>query len=167
MDYSEINTIRTQYQAGLWPQFLQMVQIGSLRGWSGQSVELNFPVVGIVGENGSGKSTLMKVAASVYDNKDKDKRFYPSAFFVETHWDKIEGVEIDFRVKRGPNVESFRIRKPSQRWRVPENGPKRDVFLLDIARTLPLVGRRIPATIESSVVFPQPLGPTSIVISPG
>jgi len=138
MDYTEINSIRTQYQAGLWPQFLQMVQIEGLRGWSGQSVELNYPVVGIVGENGSGKSTLMKVAASVYDNKDKDKRFYPSAFFVETHWDKIEGVEIDFRVKRGPNVESFRIKKPSKRWRVPENGPKRDVFLLDIARTLPL-----------------------------
>ena len=137
-DYTEINTIRTQYQAGLWPQFLQMVQIDGLRGWSGQSVELNFPVVGIVGENGSGKSTLMKVAASVYDNKDKDKRFYPSAFFVETHWDKIEGVEINFRVKRGPNVESFRIKKPSKRWRGPENGPKRDVFLLDIARTLPL-----------------------------
>lgn len=138
MDYAEISTIRTQYQAGLWPQFLQMVQIDGLRGWSGQSVELNFPVVGVVGENGSGKSTLMKVAASVYDNKDKKKRFYPSAFFVETHWDKIEGVVIDFRVKRGPNVESFRIKKPSKRWRVPENGPKRDVFLLDIARTLPL-----------------------------
>jgi predicted ATPase len=138
MDYAEISTIRTQYQAGLWPQFLQMVQIDGLRGWSGQSVELNFPVVGVVGENGSGKSTLMKVAASLYDNKDKNKRFYPSAFFVETHWDKIEGVVIDFRVKRGPNVESFRIKKPSKRWRVPENGPKRDVFLLDIARTLPL-----------------------------
>ena len=82
MDYTEINAIRNQYQAGLWPQFLQMVQIDGLRGWSGQSVEFNFPVVAIVGENGSGKSTLMKVAASVYDNKDKDKRFYPSAFFL-------------------------------------------------------------------------------------
>jgi predicted ATPase len=138
MDYTEIKTIRTQYQAGLWPQFLQMVEIHGLRGWSGQSVELNFPVVGIVGENGSGKSTLMKVAASVYDNKDKKKRFYPSAFFVETHWDKIEGVAINFRVRRGPNVETFRMNKPSKRWRVPENGPRRDVFMLDIARTLPL-----------------------------
>jgi hypothetical protein len=123
MDYTEVNTIRNQYQSGLWPQFLQMVQIDGLRGWSGQSVELNYPVVGIVGENGSGKSTLMKVAASVYDNKDKEKRFYPSAFFVETHWDKIEGVVIDFRVKRGPNVESFRIKKPSKRWRVPDLPP--------------------------------------------
>lgn len=138
MDHEEINTIRRQFQAGQWPQFLQMVSIEGLRGWSGQSVEFNFPVVAVVGENGSGKSTLMKVAACVYDNKDKERRFYPSAFFVETHWDKIQGVKIEFRVKRGQNVESFRITKPTQRWRVPETAPKRDVFLLDIARTLPL-----------------------------
>ena len=138
MDHAEINTIRGQYQAGMWPQFLQMVQIDGLRGWTGQSVEFNFPVVAVVGENGSGKSTLMKIAACVYDSKDKDKRFYPSAFFVETHWDTIQGVRIDFRVKRGPNVESFRMTKLTQRWRVPDNAPKREVFLLDIARTLPL-----------------------------
>lgn len=160
MDHAEISTIRTQHQAGKWPQFLQMVQIEGLRGWSGQAVEFNFPVVAIVGENGSGKSTLMKVAACAYDNKDKDKRFYPSAFFVETHWDKIQGVRIDFRVKRGANIESFRITKPSQRWRVPDNAPKRDVFLLDIARTLPLdasagyakIARSAAAEIESSEI---------------
>lgn len=163
MDVAEINTIRGQYQAGLWPQFLQMVQIDGLRGWSGQAVEFNFPVVAIVGENGSGKSTLMKVAACVYDNKDKEKRFYPSSFFVETHWDKIQGVKIDFRVKRGPNVESFRITKPTQRWRVPDNAPKREVFLLDIARTLPLdasvgyakIARSAAAEVESADINDQ------------
>lgn len=160
MDHTEINTIRGQYQAGMWPQFLQMVQIEGLRGWTGQSVEFNFPVVAIVGENGSGKSTLMKVAACVYDNKEKDRRFYPSTFFVETHWDSIQGVKIDFRVKRGPNVESFRMTKPTQRWRVPENAPKREVFLLDIARTLPLdasvgyakIARSAAAEIESAEI---------------
>ncbi|GER12469.1 ATP-dependent nuclease [Variovorax boronicumulans] len=158
MDHAEINTIRGQYQAGMWPQFLQMVQIEGLRGWTGQAVEFNFPVVAIVGENGSGKSTLMKVAACVYDNKEKEKRFYPSTFFVETHWDTIQGVKIDYRVKRGPNVESFRITKPTARWRVPENGPKREVFLLDIARTLPLdasvgyakIARSAAAEVESA-----------------
>lgn len=137
MDH-EVNTIRSQFQSGHWPQFLQMVQIDGLRGWTGQAVELNFPVVAVVGENGTGKSTLLKVAACVYDNEDKDKRFYPSIFFVETVWDQIQGVKIDYRVKRGPNVESFRITKLTQRWRVSENAPKRNVFLLDIARTLPL-----------------------------
>jgi len=137
-----------------------MVQIDGLRGWAGQAVELNFPVVAVVGENGSGKSTLMKIAACVYDSKDKEKRFYPSAFFVETHWDKIQGVRIDFRVKRGPNVDSFRMTKLTQRWRVPDNAPKRDVFLLDIARTLPLdasvgyakIARSAAAEIESAEI---------------
>lgn len=160
MDHAEINTIRAQFQAGLWPQFLQMLKIDGLRGWSGQAIELNFPVVAIVGENGAGKSTLLKVAACVYDNKDKEKRFYPSAFFVETHWDKIQGVNIDFRVKRGANVESFRVTKPTKRWRVPENGPKRDVFLLDISRTLPLdasagyakIARSAAAEVESAEI---------------
>ncbi len=138
MDQSEINTIRSQYQAGQWPQFLQMVQITGLRGWTGQSVEFRFPVVAIVGENGSGKSTLMKAAASVYENKDKKKRFFPSAFFVETHWDKIQSVTLEYVVKRGTNIETFRIKKATARWRKPKKLPMRDVFLLDIARTLPL-----------------------------
>lgn len=160
MDHAEINAIRGQFQAGLWPQFLQMLKIDGLRGWNGQAVELNYPVIAIVGENGSGKSTLLKVAACVYDNKDKEKRFYPSTFFVETHWDKIQGVNIDFRVKRGANVESFRVTKPTKRWRVPENGPKRDVFLLDISRTLPLdasagyakIARSAAAEVESAEI---------------
>jgi predicted ATPase len=138
MDYTEINTIREQFQAGQWPQFLQMVAIKGLRGWSGQSVEFNFPVIAVVGENGSGKSTLLKTSACVYDAPDTEKRFYPSVFFVETHWDRIRGVVIDYRVKRGPNIDSYRITKPSQRWRSPDKGPKRNVYLLDISRTVPL-----------------------------
>lgn len=160
MDHSEINTIRGQYQAGLWPQFLQMVKIDGLRGWTGQSVEFNFPVVALVGENGSGKSTLMKAAACAYDNKDKDKRFYPSSFFVDTHWDSIQGVQIDFRIKRGTDVANFRITKPTKRWRVPDGAPKRDVYLLDIARTLPLdasagyakIARSAAAEVESAEI---------------
>ena len=49
---AEVDTIRKQCQGGQWPQFLQMVAINGLRGWTGQAVEFNFPVVAIVGENG-------------------------------------------------------------------------------------------------------------------
>lgn len=160
MDHGEISTIRSQFQAGLWPQFLQMVQIDGLRGWTGQSVEFNFPVTAIVGENGSGKSTLLKVAACVYGNKNKEKRFFPSTFFVETVWDKIHGVKIEYRVRRGQSVDSFRIAKPTQRWRVPDNSPQREVFILDIARTLPLdasagyarIARSAASEIESAEI---------------
>ncbi|MBI5724517.1 MAG: AAA family ATPase [Planctomycetes bacterium] len=173
MDYQEINTIRNQFQSGLWPQFLQMVQIDGLRGWSGQAVELNFPVVAVVGENGSGKSTLLKVAACVYVNDDKDKRFYPSAFFVETTWDTIQGVKIDYRVKLGPNIQSFRIAKVTQRWRVSEKAPKRNVFLLDISRTLPLdasvgyakIARSATSEIESADINDTFRGHLSHVLS--
>jgi predicted ATPase len=138
MDYKEVNQMRTQFQSGLWPQFLETVRIDGLRGWAGQFVEFKFPIVAIVGENGSGKSTVLKVAACAYDNSKIGKRFYPGSFFIETHWDKIQDVQIDYRVKRGSNVDTFRLKKPTQRWRARENAPKRDVFLFDIARTLPL-----------------------------
>jgi predicted ATPase len=160
LDYQEINTIRSQFQAGMWPQFLQMVSISGLRGWTGQSVEFNFPVIAVVGENGSGKSTLLKAAACIYDQGTKDKRFFPSTFFVETVWDRIEDVLIAYRIRRGPNTDMFRISKPTKRWRVPDNAPKRNVYLLDISRTLPLdasagyakIARSAAAEIESNEI---------------
>jgi predicted ATPase len=160
LDYAEVDTIRKQFQAGQWPQFLQMVSIEGLRGWTGQSVEFNFPVVAVVGENGSGKSTLLKAATCVYDQENKDKKFYPSAFFVDTHWDAIKGVNFTYRVKRGQNIDSFRVSKPTKRWRDPENLPKRNVYLLDISRTLPLdasvgyakIARLAAAEIESNEI---------------
>lgn len=160
MDNNEIETIRRQYQAGEWPQFLQMVQIDGLRGWTGQAVELNFPVMAVVGENGSGKSTLLKVAACAYGNKDKDRRFYPSSLFVDTHWDKIEKIRINYRIKRGPIVESYKITKPTARWRVPDKQAQRDVFIFDVSRTLPLdasagyakIARSAAAEVESAEI---------------
>jgi len=138
MDHAEINTIRAQHQAGQWPQFLETVTINGLRGWTGQTVNFPFPVTAIVGENGTGKSTVLKCAACGYENADTAKRFFPSSFFVETHWDTIAGVTIDYRVRLGPSVRTYRTTKPSARWRVPDNMPQRNVFLLDVSRTVPL-----------------------------
>lgn len=160
MDHQEINTIRSQFQAGQWPQFLQMVSISGLRGWTGQSVEFNFPVVAVVGENGSGKSTLLKTAASVYDQQENSKQFYPSTFFVNTVWDKIRGVNLEYRIKRGSNIESYKISKVVERWRLPKRQPMRPVYVLDISRTLPLdasagyarIARLAASEIESSEI---------------
>ena len=49
-----------------WPKRLEYLEVGGLRGWSGQRINFPFPMVAIVGENGSGKSTLPQAAASVY-----------------------------------------------------------------------------------------------------
>lgn len=114
-----------------------MVQIENLRGWSGQTVNFQFPVVAIVGENGSGKSTILKTAACAYKNRDSKKIYYPSAFFVKTYWDTIENVTLSFRIRRGNDTKNYSIRKPTKRWSVPDR-PERDVFIFDVSRTLPL-----------------------------
>lgn len=137
MSNPEIQRIKDQFAGGLWPQFLESVEIGGLRGWTGQSVNFRFPVVAIVGENGAGKSTVLKVAASAYDPK-QGKGYYPSDFFPGTHWDTISGVDLGFRIRRGDDTRTFSIRKPSKRWSFPEIRYSRDIFWFDVSRTLPL-----------------------------
>jgi len=56
MDHAEIATIRNQFQAGQWQQFLEMTEITGLRGWTGQSVSFNYPVVAVVGETAPAKA---------------------------------------------------------------------------------------------------------------
>jgi len=97
--------------SGQWPQFLQAVSIDGLRGWAGQSVEFKFPVIAVVGENGSGKSTLLKTCACAYENeRAESKRFYPSIFFIDTHWDSIQVFRLLSESKEVRNVNDFHIK---------------------------------------------------------
>lgn len=137
MNESEIVRIRDQFQGGQWPQFLERVDINGLRGWQGQVVQFKFPVVAIVGENGAGKSTVLKVAAAAYD-KAKEVGYFPSDFFLDTHWDTLTGIELGYQIKLGEQTQNFKIRKPTKRWSFPEKRYKRGVFWFDVARTLPL-----------------------------
>ncbi|PSD50812.1 ATP-dependent endonuclease [Stenotrophomonas maltophilia] len=137
MNYGEIQRIREQFQGGLWPQFLDRVDIKGLRGWQGQSVHFKFPVVAIVGENGAGKSTVLKVAAAAYE-KTKVSGYYPSDFFLDTHWDTLSDVELGYAIKLGENTVGFKIRKPTKRWSFPEKRYSRRIYWFDVARTLPL-----------------------------
>jgi predicted ATPase len=137
MNLGEINRIRDQFQAGLWPQFLERIEISGLRGWQGQSVHFNFPVTAIVGENGAGKSTVLKVAAAAYE-RTKETGYYPSDFFLDTHWDTLSNIELGYQVKIGQNTASFKIKKPTKRWSFPEKRFNRRIYWFDVARTLPL-----------------------------
>jgi predicted ATPase len=138
LDTAEIQKISEQFKSNHWPQFLEMLEIRGLRGWTGQTVAFNFPVVAIVGENGTGKSTALKTAACAYEAKDIKKTFYPSAFFLETRWDSVHGVTISYRLKIGDQTRNFGINKPTKKWSYPRKRVTRDVFVLDISRTLPL-----------------------------
>lgn len=138
MDHEEIGKIRGQFNTGHWPQFLESVKIDGLRGWTGQSLQFRFPIIAIVGENGTGKSTFLKAAACVYQNKDKTERFFPSDVFVQTHWDNIAGVTLEYVVRQGTDSTRYTIRKPTTRWSLPDKAPERHVYLYDVSRTLPL-----------------------------
>jgi predicted ATPase len=138
MDQQEIEKIRQQHLAGEWPKFLEAVSIAGLRGFSGQSIRFGFPVTAIVGENGTGKSTFVKAAACAYESEIQKRTYYPSSFFIKTHWDLISGVTLSYRVRQGNQVISFEINKPTKRWSFPEKRVKRHVFIFDISRTLPL-----------------------------
>lgn len=100
MENPEIQRVRDQFIGGLWPQFIERVEISGLRGWGGQSVQFRYPVTAIVGENGTGKSTILKAAASAYDPK-LGIGYYPSDFFLSTHWDQVSGVSLSYRIRLG------------------------------------------------------------------
>ncbi|HYH01934.1 MAG TPA: AAA family ATPase [Bacillota bacterium] len=138
MDTAEINKIKEQFQNGLWPQFLETIQINGLRGWQGETINFNFPIVAIVGENGAGKSTVLKTAACAYKGNDESRTFYPSKFFIDTHWDRIQNVVINYRIRLGNDIKTFRVSKKTQKWGFPEKNYSRNVYMLDISRTVPL-----------------------------
>jgi predicted ATPase len=136
---NEISRIREQFQSGLWPQFVEYIELENIRGWSNQGVNFKFPLTAIVGENGSGKSTLLKALACCYENPAGPKKtFYPTQFFIDTQWEKLSKCKITFRIKQGDNTSTFNIRKPSERWKYPSNRHKRNTYILDVSRTLPL-----------------------------
>ncbi|MEZ4310764.1 MAG: AAA family ATPase [Polyangiaceae bacterium] len=135
---AEIVTIREQYNAGQWPQFLRAIALRGLRGWNGERIELKFPVTAIVGQNGTGKTTVLKAAASAYENADGRDSFFPSDFFQQTKWDELTNIDIEYEVQTGDATHTKRITKPSKRWTLPKKKLKRPVFYFDVGRTLPI-----------------------------
>ncbi len=122
-----------------WPQFLRSLAIYGLRGWNGEEIRFEFPVVAIAGENGSGKSTILEAAASAYSNpRDKKLSFYPSDFFPDTAWETISGVSLNYKIYQGDHEKVYAIRKPTQRWRGLPKRPRRNIIFQDISRIKPL-----------------------------
>jgi predicted ATPase len=63
----EMRRLAAKWQQGTgWPQFLESLEITGIRGWDGQKVPFQFPIVALVGENGTGKSTILQCAAASY-----------------------------------------------------------------------------------------------------
>ncbi len=112
-----------------------------MRGWNGQRVRFNFPIVAVVGENGSGKSTILQAAACAYRNTG-GVSWFPSEFFPETAWDTLRDVRIDYGYKEGGHYSDGSVRKPTTRWLGQPERPKRRVEYIDLSRLQP-VGTRV------------------------
>ena len=86
------------------------------------------------------KSTVLKAAAAAYTNSLPGSKSYAvGTFFPDTPWESISGASLTYFIKDGENDRTYSIRKPSQRWRLPESGrSKRAVIWQDISRTLPI-----------------------------
>lgn len=59
-------------------KYLFKVDITKIRGFSGETIEFNFPVTALIGPNGSGKSSILGAAACAYKNI-KPGQFFPKS----------------------------------------------------------------------------------------
>lgn len=140
----EVRRLETKWQtANGWPKWLEWIELTGIRGWSGQRISFNFPIVAIVGENGSGKSSILQAAACTYqDSSEGGVNWYPTEFFPETAWDRLQNVRLDFGYKQGAEHLTGSIRKPTTRWLGQPDRPQRRVTYVDLSRLQP-VGTRV------------------------
>lgn len=138
----EMRRLDTKWQTGNnWPKWLEYIEIKNLRGWTGQRITFNFPIMAIVGENGSGKSTILQSLACLYKNPEGEPLF-PSEFFPETAWDNLQEVRLDFGYRQGKEHLRGSVRKPTTRWLGQPERPERRVTYIDLSRLQP-VGTRV------------------------
>ena len=139
---NEMRRLETKWQtANGWPKWLEWLEIKQIRGWTGQRISFAFPIIAIVGENGSGKSTILQAAACVYQSAGS-VTWFPSEFFPETAWDKLQDVRLTFGYKQGTAHAVGSIRKPTTRWLGHPDRPHRSVAYIDLSRLQP-VGTRV------------------------
>lgn len=134
----EMRLLESKWKSGQgWPKRLEWIEIDGIRGWTGQRIELDFPIVAIVGENGVGKSTVLQAMASSYKGD-----FYASQFFPDTPWDQIRSATIRVSIREGEKSSSiFSVRKPTNRWRGNPERNQRVSEYIDLRRIQPISAR--------------------------
>lgn len=140
----EMRRLHAKWQQNTgWPKRLDWIEISGIRGWEGQRIPFNFPIVAIVGENGSGKSTILQSAASVYQpyQGGNDKGWFASDFLPKTIWEDVRNGEIRYSIREGDRSRTSTVRKPGDRWRGNPDRPERTVNYIDLRRLQPIVAR--------------------------
>ncbi|MBZ5515594.1 MAG: AAA family ATPase [Acidobacteriia bacterium] len=143
---TEVRRLSAKWSTGVgWPKRLDWIEIQGIHGWTGQRIELRYPIMAVIGENGAGKSTILQCAASVYSSQkspEKKKVRYASDFFPDTRWEKIEKAEIRYSLREGTTRYEKMINKPTGRWRGNPERRERNVIYADLRRIQP-VGARV------------------------
>lgn len=141
----EMRRLQQAWSAGSkWPKRLEWIEIHGLRGWTGQHIDVPFPVMAIVGENGSGKSTILQCMASVYRPAAHSREtVFASDHFPDTAWEKVTNAQIKYSYRQGINAtpQADSVRKHTTRWRGQPNRPIRPVVYIDLKRLLPVADR--------------------------
>lgn len=139
----EVQRLQSKWQSGVaWPKRLDWIEIDAIRGWTGQRLSFDFPIIALVGENGVGKSTLLQAAASVYaPQSDAEKERFASDFFPATPWDQVSGAQIRYAVREGQSSTESAVRKPTDRWRGNPTRKQRSVVYIDLSRIQPVPAR--------------------------
>ena len=75
---TQITGLSERVRKDSYRQYLKVVRLNKVRGFSGASVMFDFPVTALVGPNGGGKSTVLGAAACAY------KSIKPSIFFPKS-----------------------------------------------------------------------------------
>jgi predicted ATPase len=134
----EVRLLANKWSSGQgWPKRLEWIEIGGIRGWSGQRIELDFPIVALVGENGVGKSTILQAIASLYKSN-----YYASEFFPDTAWDQIRRASITASIREGDGgSKPTSVRKPTNRWRGNTERNERPSQYIDLRRIQPISAR--------------------------
>jgi predicted ATPase len=118
-----------------WPKRLEWLEIHGIRGWTGQRVDLTFPLVALVGENGAGKSTILQAIASVYKSGSSH---FASDFFPDTPWEATQNAVIRCSIREGDTSTVVSVRKPTTRWRGNRERRDRRVRYVDLRRAAPV-----------------------------
>ncbi len=138
----EVRKLQNKWRTGSsWPKRLEWLEISGIRGWTGQRVDFDFPVVALVGENGSGKSTVLQAIAAAYRSSVKKNERYASDFFPDTPFEKISGASIRFSYREGGGSQVKSVRKPTDRWRGNPQRPERSIEYVDLSRIQPISAR--------------------------
>ncbi len=125
-----------------WPKRVEWMEISGLRGWTGQPIRFDFPLVAISGENGAGKSTILQAIAAIYRTQDETiKNLYATQFFPDSPWDKIKDAMIKYQVREGDGIKNGTLRKRVDRWRELPERRHRHVLYLDLKRIQALTSR--------------------------